>query len=840
MTEQYCFGSFTLDRVAGRLFADGVPVPLGATDSRLLLALLENAGTILTKDQLASIVWGRALVSDNVLYVHISALRKALGDDYIENHQRRGYRFAAQVERREIDASHPLAKRSSGNLPSLWANDSNEGPTRLIGRSEQLRMVSERLAHGRLVTLAGPGGVGKTRLALQAGSKVSSQFVDGVWLVELAPLNDEDLVPGAIASALGIKIGMNAGPSDTVSRHLARKSMLIVLDNCEHLTAACAQISEALLAAAPGVKILATSREALSCSGEQVLEVPPLAVPHEAAMSAAAMRGTAAIELLIERAMAADANCRIADEDLAIAARVCRRVDGLPLAIEMVASWVGALGLENLDAKLDGSLKAWLRAKSTAPPRHATLHATLEWSHALLSPMEQTVLRRLAVFAGSFTLEAAEALVSDDTLSKERVFEHVANLVRKSMIAVAPGARTRRYRLLETTRAFMLEKLKESGEADAVRRRHAHEVLIALEHASGELETTSDAGWLERYGLLLDDVRTALDWAMGENSDDAVALAGASWPLWGQLSLRREGRQRLSAAIARLRPDTTPALEARLRAGFGEMLLNTAALHEAGDELGRAAALYRTIGDSPQLGSALTCLGYVLFVLNRMEEAQHAIEEAMALLEPAGWLRTLAIAYSNRLCIDATLGRVDRARIAEEKAARLCEAIGAERISLCVSANLVQVALESGDIDGAIAKGRDVAARARDTPHIHGFALGVLTAALTARGDVEEALRTAREAAPILRDEAALYWLFDHLALRAALVGRGRDAALILGYTEAAHQKLGCQRQSMGRVAIERLHGLLCETLPDAEITELCEMGAKLSEDQATAIALCA
>jgi len=223
-----------------------------------------------------------------------------------------------------------------------------------------------------------------------------------------------------------------------------------------------------------------------------------------------------------------------------------------------------------------------------------------------------------------------------------------------------------------------------------------------------------------------------------------------------------------------------------------------------------------------------------------MEEAEHAILEAVALLEPAGWLRTLAIAYSHQLCIDASLGRMDNARLAEEKVSRLCETIGAERIAHCVAANLVQFTLESGEIDGAIAKGRDVAVQVRDTPHIHGFVLSVLTAALVARGDVDEALRTAREAAPILRDEDALYWLFDHLALRAALVGRAKDAALIAGYADAVHQKLGCQRQPMGRRAVERVHVLLHETLSDEDAARLGEMGAKLTEDQATSIALSA
>ena len=266
------------------------------------------------------------------------------------------------------------------------------------------------------------------------------------------------------------------------------------------------------------MKIVATSREALSCYGEQILEVPPLAVPSAVSMPAPAMRGTAAVELFLERALEADANFRIDDKALAIAARICRRVDGLPLAIEMAAGWVGPLGLEALDAKLGGSLRARMRARSTAPPRHLTLHATMEWSHGLLSPEEKAILRRLGVFAGSFTMQAAEAVAGDGVIPKEEAFEHIASLVRKSMLAVVPGLREQHYRLLETTRAFVLDQLLASGEAQETQRRHARYLLATLELASTEWESTSDAVWMERYGPLLDDLRAALDWAIGEHS----------------------------------------------------------------------------------------------------------------------------------------------------------------------------------------------------------------------------------------------------------------------------------------------------------------------------------
>jgi tetratricopeptide (TPR) repeat protein len=401
-----------------------------------------------------------------------------------------------------------------------------------------------------------------------------------------------------------------------------------------------------------------------------------------------------------------------------------------------------------------------------------------------------------------------------------------------------PGSDPQNYRLLETTRAFSREKLAQSMDRDSVRRRHAHFILGVLERATYEWETTPDRLWLKRYVLLIGDLRNALNWAGGQDSDDAVALAGASWPLWLQLSLLVEGRSWLSSAQSRLRPDTAPILEARLRIGLGALLNNNGPAQTAHDEFARAVDLYRMLGARPLLGAALSRLAFALLSLGRLNAAEQTIAESIAILEKEDHPRTLATAYAVSACVEASLNRCSKARAISEKAAKLCEETGAERTGFVVRVNLVEFSMQLGDFERAIAVARELVEALRNTFHsdVLGNVMRLLVGALTENGDVEEALAIAREAVPLLRDDGQP--VFDHLALRAALAGKSKDAARIIGYADCMHRAFSRPREPIEKRAAARVLKLLRGTLPEGEIKRLKREGAALTEQRAIDLAL--
>jgi predicted ATPase/DNA-binding winged helix-turn-helix (wHTH) protein len=464
------FGRCELVPHERELRVDGKAVHLGGRAFDLLMVLVEGRGKLVTKDEILSRVWPRIIIEENSLQAQVCALRKAMGADRkcIKTVSGRGYRLVADVTTSSTDAGDRRALASGPALTNLHAP-----ATELIGREDALAEVLDMTAVHRLVTLIGVGGIGKTRLGIEAARRLSPEFADGVWVADLAPLSDPSLVAATVAQALGLDLE-TVSPTH-IANALASKHALVVLDNCEHVIDAAAAIAEALLRANPATHVIATSREPLRADGERVFRVPALDVPAEDTDNVQDVLQHSAIKLFMARACSA-AQMTSDDRIAAASAAICRRLDGIPLAIELAAARLAALGIEELARRIGDPLMLLSGGRRTALPRHQTLRASLHWSYELLSESERVVLQRLSLFTDRFTLDAANAVATSDEIDVQTVLDCISNLVAKSLVTAHMGETATHYSLLHTTRAYGRERLTQSGELDEIARRHAADV----------------------------------------------------------------------------------------------------------------------------------------------------------------------------------------------------------------------------------------------------------------------------------------------------------------------------------------------------------------------------
>ncbi len=589
------FGRFTVRPLRRELLADGASIELGGRAFDVLMTLIGSMGSVLSKDELMSRVWPGRIVEENSLEAQISALRKALGPDrdLIRTVAGRGYQFTGEI-RGGAAAAVASPRLPSTNLP--------EPVSELIGRDAEMGEVTDLATAHRLITLTGAGGVGKTRLSLEVARQLLPKFADGVWVAELAPLSDPELVPVTVSTALGVTLASGAPSPERIASALGTKQVLLVLDNCEHVIEAAARMAEALLRADPLACVLATSREPLRLPGEFVYRVPSLEVPAEGTQDEEDLLRAGAVRLFMARARAAEPHFS-PERRLAAMAAICRQLDGIPLAIELAAARAATLGVDGLAARLDDRFKLLTGGHRTALPRHQTLQATLDWSYELLSESERIVLRRLAIFAGAFPLEAATAVAADASISASDVVDSITNLVAKSLLTATVGGAIVQYRLLETTRAYAFEKLMESGGFEQFARRHAEYQRFVFETATAEWETQPTADWLAAYGHQLDNVRAALDWAFSPNGDTeiGVALTVAALPLWMHLSLMEECRLRVARALTTLGPEPIQGTRSgmQLYAALGLALMYTkGAVSETRSALTNALEIAESLDDT--------------------------------------------------------------------------------------------------------------------------------------------------------------------------------------------------------------------------------------------------
>jgi predicted ATPase/DNA-binding winged helix-turn-helix (wHTH) protein len=602
------FGPFELHPLQRLLLEAGKPVRLGSRALDILIALVQRAGEVVGKDELIARGWPGTTVEEGNLRVHVAALRKALGDGhagnrFVANIPGRGYSFVAPVESRQESLPPPS---HAAPRPARAHADTLPAPlTPIIGRADVIRALVTRLPRQRFVTIAGPGGIGKTTVALAVAEGLAASYGDGATFVDLAPVADPLLVPSALSSALRLAIRAEDPVAGLVAA-LRERRMLILLDGCEHVVVAAAALAEALLKGAPGVAILATSREPLRAEGEWVQRLPPLGLPPaSAALTAAEAMRFPAVQLFVERAAASLGGFALSDADAPVVAEICRRLDGIALAIELAAGCMDAFGLRELEALLDDRFRVLTRGRRTALPHHQTLRATLDWSCGILPASERLILRRLSVFNGGFTLAAAYEVAMGGEIARPEFGDHLACLVAKSLVATEVGDAEVPvyYRLLDTTRAYAREKLEESGESEELGRRHAEYHRRLFERAEAEWETRPTAAWLAAYARRIDDLRAALTWAFAPGGDASVgvALTAAAVPLWFQLSLVDEGLGWVERALASLEaePGRDERRRMRLHAALGWLEMYAAAKLDSS-----AAAWSTALGLAEELGDA--------------------------------------------------------------------------------------------------------------------------------------------------------------------------------------------------------------------------------------------
>jgi non-specific serine/threonine protein kinase len=658
-----------------------------------------------------------------------------------------------------IDCRLTRCRRAPIVRPGLGSAVVNEQPsnlparrTALIGRERDIAAVRDLVfgTEGRMVTLTGAGGAGKTSLALEVARELAPRAADGAWLVELAPLADPDLVPQAVATVLGVPIGASHSPEQALVTSLRARQLLLVLDNCEHLIDVCARLAETLLGNCSALRLVATSRESLRVTGETIWPVPPLAVPEAGrARSPLELVASPAVRLFVQRAQAVRPDFALNQNTAEGVAEVCRRLDGLPLAIELAAAQVRVLTPEQIIQRLSDSFGLLIGGTRTAPGRQQTLEATLDWSHTLLPPAEQALFRRLAVFAGGFDLPGAEALGGGGEIERNDVLALLTRLVDKSLVQVEerPPAELR-YRLLEPVRQYAAQRLQAAGEVEAVHRRHAAYFLSLAETAEPELHGVDQGAWFDRLARDFDNMRAALSWALDcQDAHTALRLVGALREFLWVRSHISEGRgwtERVLALAHAPEVSNSDRVRAKALITAGQLPLFQGDYALASERFEQSVALSRRAGDNCGLALSLAFLGYALIALDPAQ-ARERLEESLRV-----WRTECQQNTRGRASTLIALGELLRSQENYEAAAEhynealgLLDAMGNRYVKVTPLQNLGYVALRLGDPPRASALMAEslVLAREQGSNHVVVIGLGGLAAVAAIARQAERAAR---------------------------------------------------------------------------------------------------
>jgi non-specific serine/threonine protein kinase len=731
---------------------------------------------------------------------------------------------------------------------------------RTIGREREIGEIRTSLLDDRLVTLTGAGGVGKTRTAIAAAADLSDRFHDGIWLAELAPLQDGHRVAASIAQAAGLEQLPEGRQLESLVARLKRRALLLVLDNCEHLIAAAAEVVDALLRGCPEVRILATSREPLKVAGECVYLVTPLRVPSPEAtrtMRAAEAGAYAALALFIERARQANRHFALSDDNAPLVAEICRRVDGIPLAIELAAARTRTLPLATLAAMLDQRFAILTGGARTALPRQQTMRALFDWSYKLLSRPEQFFFDRLSVFAGGWTLESAAAVCVGEAVEEGAVLELLASLVEKSLAATDLEAAGPRYRLSESAREYARERLAAHGEQEIVARRHALTYLELAEELERAWETMPERAWLARARPDVENWRAALRWTLEGRNDVIIGqrLAGALRLLFGRVAFA-EGRRWVRMSLECAGEETPASVVAKLEYAQAMFAIVLGQHREALAAAGRALASYRILGERVPAAHAQSVAGMSQWYLGQIHEdaalarsGEDQLHEALVAARELGNLRLVAYALSRTGFVARARGDMAQARALFAEELEAWKAVGAEGGAANAASNFAEAEFQFGDPQAALKLAGDALSvhRALNNAHNAASNLASMAAYLVALARYDEALAHAREALKLARElqfDFISSFALQHIAAVAALrdaisvddserSAAGARAATLLGFIDARLGALEFKRTYLDQQEYDRMVARLGATLGPGELTRLMAAGATLTPDQA-------
>jgi predicted ATPase/two-component SAPR family response regulator len=673
--------------------------------------------------------------------------------------------------------------------------------TPLVGRESELRDVVQAVTRARLLTLTGPGGTGKTRLALAAARSARESFPAGVCWVELAQIEDPGIVAPTVASRLGVPDTPGQDATEAVAEYLSDHQVLVVLDNCEHLAGATAVLTESLLGACPALTVMATSREALGVEGELNWQVPPLSLPDAgAAPTASALAASDAVKLFEQRAQLVRPSFHVTDENAAEVASICQRLDGLPLAIELAAPRMRIMSSAQLAERLDDIFALLIGGARSAPPRHQALRATLDWSHDMLAAEERAAFRRLAAFAGGFTLEAAERVAAGSDLKPASMLELLTKLADKSLLRVEHARGDSRYHLLVTIRDYARDRLAEAGESDSARRAHLAYYTELVEAAAARIEGVEARGHgveleLDRLDTELPNLRKAFEFA--EESGDPVAALRIVGPLDRYAYLRgryHEIRQWMDAAVTSY-PDAPAELRAKALLGSGRLALLQCDYAPAVRRLEAALRLYRELEDPRGIAGALQVLGSVNREQGRYARAVELHAESLAVAEAAGDRWAVASAHGYLAFVSWLQRDFDRATTEASTALGMFRDLGDVEGAAWSLISLGTVARYQGEVERAATLLAESRALAEGIGFREGIAWCCEQLGLLAAVDGDPAaitlLRRSLELHGELRDRWRMSSVLEDLAAIALALGQARPAARLLGAAEAIRQAIG-------------------------------------------------